>query len=139
MKQMRELARRNPVAMQILFYLVEHMGKSTNAVVCSYKTLSEVTDLSRTSVAKAIKYLKDDNWLDAIKIGNATAYCVNERAFWQSARNARRYGARQRLPRKSPDKTHSCACDFKQRSGFGRGRRAFATRSNGLGFGLEGK
>jgi len=91
MKQMRELARRNPVAMQILFYLVEHMGKSTNAVVCSYKTLSEVTDLSRTSVAKAIKYLKDDNWLDAITIGNATAYCVNERAFWQSARNARRY------------------------------------------------
>ena len=81
MKQMRELARRNPVAMQILFYLVEHMGKSTNAVVCSYKTLCEVTDLSRTSVAKAIKHLKDDNWLDAIKIGNATAYCVNERAF----------------------------------------------------------
>jgi DNA-binding transcriptional regulator GbsR (MarR family) len=67
------------------------MGRTTNAVVCSYKTLQEATGLSRTSVANAIKLLKEDNWIDAVKIGNATAYCVNERVFWQSGRNHRQY------------------------------------------------
>ena len=91
MKQMRELARNSPVGMQILLYLTEHMGRTTNAVVCSYKTLQEVTGLSRTSVAKGIRLLKDDNWIDAIKIGNATAYCINERVVWQAGRNERKY------------------------------------------------
>jgi len=91
MKQVRELARKSPVAMEILFYLIEHMGRTTNAVVCSYKTLCEVTNLSRTSVANAIKHLKNDNWIDAVKIGNATAYCINERVFWQATRGQRRY------------------------------------------------
>jgi len=89
--QMRLLARKSPIANEILLYLVEHMGRTTNAVVCSYKTLQEVTGLSRTSVANAIKLLKEDNWIDAVKIGNATAYCVNERVFWQAARNQRQY------------------------------------------------
>lgn len=89
--QMRKLARRSPIANEILLYLVEHMGRTTNAVVCSYKTLQEATGLSRTSVANAIKLLKEDNWIDAVKIGNATAYCVNERVFWQSGRNHRQY------------------------------------------------
>lgn len=91
MKQMRELSRKSPVGMQILLYLSEHMGRTTNAVVCSYKTLQEVTNLSRTSVAKGIKLLKQDNWIDAVKIGNATAYCINERALWQAGRNQRKY------------------------------------------------
>ena len=89
--QMRKLARKSPVANEILLYLVENMGRTTNAVVCSYKTLQEETSLSRTSVANAIKLLKEENWIDAIKIGNATAYCVNERVFWQAGRNQRKY------------------------------------------------
>lgn len=89
--QMRKLARKSPIANEILLYLVEHMGRTTNAVVCSYSTLQEVTGLSRTSVANAIKLLKEDNWIDAVKVGNATAYCINERVFWQAGRNQRQY------------------------------------------------
>jgi predicted transcriptional regulator len=91
MSQMRVLSRKSPVAMQIFLYLVEHMGRTTNAVVCSYRVLSEVTHLSRTSVAKAIKILKEENWIDAVKIGNATAYAINERVVWQAGRNERKY------------------------------------------------
>jgi predicted transcriptional regulator len=91
MSQMRALSRKSPVAMQIFLYLVEHMGRTTNAVVCSYRVLSEVTNLSRTSVAKAIKILKEENWIDAVKIGNATAYAINERVVWQAGRNERKY------------------------------------------------
>lgn len=91
LRQMRALARKSPLAHEILYYLVEHMGRTTNAVVVSYTALCEVTGVSRPTVGRAIKLLKDDNWIDAVKIGNATAYCVNARAFWQAARNQKKY------------------------------------------------
>lgn len=89
--QMRKLARKSPIAHEILYYLVEHMGRTTNAVICSYTTLCEITGVSRPTVGRAIKLLKDDNWIDAVKVGNANAYCVNERVFWQAGRNQRKY------------------------------------------------
>ena len=91
LRQMRILAKKSPLAHEILYYLVENMGRTTNAVVVSYITLCEVTGVSRASVARAIKILKDDNWVDAVKVGSATAYCVNARAFWQAARNQKHY------------------------------------------------
>lgn len=91
LQAMRKLARKSPLAHEILYYFVEHMGVNTNAVVCSYKTLCEITGVSRPTVGRAIKLLKDDNWVDAVKIGNATAYAVNERVFWQSGRANRKY------------------------------------------------
>lgn len=91
LQSMRKLARKNPLAHEILYYFVEHMGVTTNAVVCSYRTLCEVTGVSRPTVGRAIKILKDENWVDAVKIGNATAYAVNERVFWQSGRANRKY------------------------------------------------
>ena len=89
--QMRKLARKSPIAHEILYYLVEHMGRTTNAVVCSYTTLCEVTGVSRPTVGRAIKILKDDNWMDTVKIGNSNAYCINEKVFWQAKRNERKY------------------------------------------------
>jgi len=91
LKQMRSLARKSPLAHEILYYLVENMGRTTNAVVVSYVTLCEVTGVSRPTIGRAIKLLKDDNWIDAVKIGNATAYCVNARAFWQAGRHQKKY------------------------------------------------
>ncbi|OSK13644.1 replication protein [Escherichia coli M056] len=67
------------------------MGKTTNAVVCSYATLTEVTGYSRRSVATAIKILKDDRWIQVVKVGNASAYCINEKVIWQAGRNQRKY------------------------------------------------
>lgn len=91
LQQMRKLARKSPIAHEILYYLVEHMGRTTNAVVCSYTTLCEITGVSRPTVGRAIKLLKEDNWIDTVKIGNSSAYCVNEKVFWQSGRNQRKY------------------------------------------------
>ena len=91
LREMRGFARKSPVAHEILYYLVEHMGRTTNAVVCSRNVLAEVTGCSIATVGRAIRVLKDDNWIDTVKIGNASAYCVNERAFWQAGRNQRQY------------------------------------------------
>jgi len=91
LSEMRKLTRKNPLAQEILLYLVENMGKTTNAVVCSYNTLQEITGMGRTSVAGAIKLLKQDNWIEAVKIGSATAYAINARVFWQAGRNQKHY------------------------------------------------
>lgn len=91
MKQYRLLIKKSPVAAEILMFLVENMGKTTNAVVCSYKTLQEITETSSSTVTRAIRTLKKDNWIEAVKIGSATAYCINARAFWQAARNQKKY------------------------------------------------
>ena len=39
--------------MKFLYYLVEHMGRTTNAVVCSYTALCEITGVSRPTVGRA--------------------------------------------------------------------------------------
>jgi hypothetical protein len=91
LKNWRALIRKNPLSAEILMFLIEKMGRTTNAVVCSYKTLTELTGYSRTSIANSLKILRDDNWIEAVKIGNATAYCVNERVAWQASRNQRNY------------------------------------------------
>lgn len=91
MSQLRALTKKNPLATEILLYFVEHMGRTTNAVICSYRTLEEITGSSRATVGRALKILRDDRWIEAVKIGTATAYAVNAQVFWQSARNQKRY------------------------------------------------
>lgn len=87
----RLLIQQQPLAAEILMFLVERMGRTSNAVVCSYKVMQEITGYKRTSVASAIKHLREENWIDSIKVGSATAYAVNERVCWQAARNQRHY------------------------------------------------
>ena len=91
LKNWRGLASKNPVAVQILFFLIENMGRTTNAVICSYQVLMEMTDTSKSTVSRAIKILKDDNWIQAVKVGSATAYAINEKVAWQAAKNQRQY------------------------------------------------
>lgn len=90
-KALSGLAKKSPLAHQILWTLVENMGRTTNAVVCSYKALEELTGYSRRSIARGVALLKEDCWIDAVKVGNATAYAVNSRIFWQAKRNQKRY------------------------------------------------
>jgi len=86
-----DLCIEKPLAAKLLFFLVERMGTKNNAVICSYQTLQESLQVSRTTVANAVKHLKQNNWIAAIKVGSATAYCVNERVAWRSSRNLRKY------------------------------------------------
>jgi len=80
----RELISKNPLAAYILDFFIEHMNRS-NAIVCSIKVIEEVTGKSRSTVNRALKVLKSDNWIQTIRIGNANAYVINSAAFWSSA------------------------------------------------------
>lgn len=87
----RALIHKNPIAAEILMFLIEHMGKEHNAIVVSYVTMMELTGRSRPTVSRAIKALKDDNWIDAVKVGNTAAYAVNERVAWRNHASKRQH------------------------------------------------
>jgi hypothetical protein len=90
MRQHRELIRKSPLAAEILSFLIESMDR-TNAIICSYKVLQEITGYKRSSIANAIKILKDDLWIQFIKIGTANAYVINSAAFWTTHANGKNY------------------------------------------------
>lgn len=83
LRMVRELYDANATAGKLLFVLAERMNRQ-NALVCSYATMSKITGVSRQTLYKAIKYLKDHNWIQVIKVGTANAYIINSRVFWQS-------------------------------------------------------
>lgn len=91
LKPIQGLIANNPVSAQILFFLIDKMGSFNNSVICSYQTFIELTGYSRATIARAIKYLKDNKWIDTIKVGSATAYCVNAQVAWRKARNQKHY------------------------------------------------
>lgn len=94
LKDWRDLIRKNPLSAEILMFLVEKTTGSvggSNAVICSYAVLQEVTGYSRPSVGRALKVLREGNWVQIIKIGTTHAYAVNERVAWRGAANGRQY------------------------------------------------
>jgi len=92
MKEHRELIMRQPLAAYILGFFTEKMNRS-NSVVCSVKVLEEITGRSRATVSRAIKLLRDEKWIQVVKIGTANAYIVNSAAFWSSSATNKRFSS----------------------------------------------
>lgn len=86
LRDLRGLIDRNPNAAKLLMIMAEKMNRQ-NALVCSFNTLKEITGLGRTTLSAAVALLKQENWVQVIKIGTANAYIVNSRVFWQSYGN----------------------------------------------------
>lgn len=82
LKEFRRLIKENPTAAQLMFLFAEKMNRQ-NALMCSFKTLEDITGLSRSTLSKAIGLLKKEQWIEVIKIGTANAYLINHQIFWQ--------------------------------------------------------
>lgn len=85
-KEVRSLIGRSPKAAQILTLMAEHMNNQ-NALVISMQTLIELTGWSRPTVSSAIKLLREERWLQVLKLGTANAYILNNAVFWQASRD----------------------------------------------------
>jgi hypothetical protein len=71
----------NPLAVNIFLFIAEHMGRD-NILICSTSVLVEEMGKSRATVARAIKYLKDEKLLEAVKFGSCTGYAVSGEYVW---------------------------------------------------------
>lgn len=84
------LARENGRAYDLFMLLIKHMD-GTNALAVSMVALTEIIGLSRQSVSKSIKYLKDNGWIDVLKTGSSNVYIVNPDVAWTSYGNQKQY------------------------------------------------
>lgn len=89
-EKMLNLLKVNPVAARLLFFLVDQMD-NVNAVMCSYTVLEEALDISRPTITRAIRTLKDLGFIAIYKSGTSNVYTVNDNVFWKSWGNKKRY------------------------------------------------
>lgn len=73
----------NPKALKLLFFIFDHMDKY-NAVICSYKVFQEALGMGQATVARSIKYLKDNGFLYVYKTGSSNVYVANKDLVWNS-------------------------------------------------------
>lgn len=89
-KELMMLAIKYPKAHAILYFLVDQMD-NYNACICSATVMQEVLGVSRQTISKNIKTLKDLGFLAVLKSGNANVYTINDKVYWKSWGNNRQY------------------------------------------------
>ena len=79
-KELVQLALKAPKAHALLYFLVDQMD-NYNAVVCSTRVLEDFLNVSRQTVSKSIKYLKDYGFIAVLKSGTTNVYVVNDKVY----------------------------------------------------------
>lgn len=83
MDELTKMAGENYTAYRVFQLICKNMD-GTNALVISMNALSEIMQLSRQSISKAVKYLKENGWIDVLKSGTSNVYVVNPDVAWTS-------------------------------------------------------
>lgn len=89
-KEMMWLARYHPIANSMLLFLVDQMD-NYNAVMCSYQVLQEVLDISKDTVRRNLKLLKENGYIAVLKSGTSNVYTINHDIYWKSYGNNKQY------------------------------------------------
>jgi len=82
-----------PRAASVMHMLIAHMGEN-NAVVISQKNLARLCDCHVNTLAKALKELQLDRWIEVVQVGGTgtiNAYVINDRVAWYGPRDGIRH------------------------------------------------
>jgi hypothetical protein len=90
LKPIRDLNLKSPRAVNILLFFIEKMDRE-NAIICSNTVLQEALDFNKNAITKAIKILKDCNFIDIMKSGHSNVYLINASLIWKSYGSAFRH------------------------------------------------
>jgi len=82
-KNAMALVNKNPQSYRILLFFVEQMD-NYNALICSYDVICEALDISQSTAKRAIKVLRDHNFIDIYKSGTTNVYTINKQLVWKS-------------------------------------------------------
>jgi hypothetical protein len=80
----------NPLSASMFLFLAEHMDKG-NAVACSSRVLEEAFGVSRITVWKAVKAMKESGFVHVYKMGTTNVYTLNASVVWSSWTDGREY------------------------------------------------
>lgn len=92
-KLIRKLIGENIIASKMFMFLIENMNESTNSLVVSQESLSEVLECGRTSIYSATKHLVEGKYIEVLKSGVNNVYCINADIVW-TKRATQSYHAR---------------------------------------------
>ena len=89
---LQELLRNHPKAAELMLCLIRHMQPgSGGVVVVSRETMRGLLDCSMPTIARALKVLIDDGWVQRLRIGSAHALAINERIAWVGPRGDKQH------------------------------------------------
>jgi DNA-binding transcriptional ArsR family regulator len=71
-------------------FLIKNMDY-TNALCVSSTALQEVLGLSRPTISRAVKHLKDNGWVCVLKQGTSNVYVINPDVAWTAYENQKQY------------------------------------------------
>ncbi len=77
------LMSKSPIAYRIFKFLINNMD-SYNAVMCSYSVFQEQFGVSKPTITRAIKLLKEKQYIEVYKSGTSNVYAVNKEIAWSS-------------------------------------------------------
>lgn len=78
-----ELMRTSPPAYRLLRFIAQNMD-NYNALICSYKVFQEQLGYGQATIARAVKLLKDNKFIQVAKTGTANIYLINKELYWHS-------------------------------------------------------
>ena len=77
------LVKNSPTAYRILRFLVLNMGEY-GAVICSYKVMQEKLGYGHATIARAIKFLKEYEYIQVVRTGGSNVYVIDKKLHWKS-------------------------------------------------------
>jgi hypothetical protein len=81
LRNLTDLSKKNQLSFEILMSFAQVMNKQ-NAIIMSYATMQTIIGKSRVTLSNAVKVLREDKWIQVVKIGTANAYVLNSAVFW---------------------------------------------------------
>lgn len=81
MPEMRWLSMNHPKAYSILLFIIEHMDYY-NALMCPTSVMQEYFKVSRQTISNNIKVLRDNGFIDVLKVGTSNLYVTNPNVAW---------------------------------------------------------
>lgn len=83
-----ELAFRSPAARKLLTTLVKTMNRQ-NAVMVSQASLVKLTGLSSPTIKRSVALLREQQWIEVLKVGTSNVYRINSSVFWTARADGR--------------------------------------------------
>lgn len=80
----------NPLAVAIFLFIAQNMERN-NVLICSMSVFIEETGKARATVARAVKYLKDQGLMYAVRFGSCSGYALDGEYVWTTFHHPGRY------------------------------------------------
>ncbi len=84
------LMSKSPIAYRTFRFLINNMD-GYNSVICSYQVLQEQFNVSKETIRRAIKLLKEKQYIEIYKSGTSNVYAINKEIVWKSWGNQHKY------------------------------------------------